>query len=355
LATGSNSAFSAPTERAPWLPDFCALPVLGAVLLMAQLVVLVLLLAPGPQGSPWFSLQQFVAGSFLAYLVAMTSALLLCLLRRPLLRVGPLLGVLPVLLLVALVTAAISALVFWLDDALAIRVAVGPGSTLRMVVETSLLSVLVTAAALRYFYVREQWNAQVEAQARSQVDALQARINPHFLFNSMNTIASLIQINPDLAERAVEDLSDLFRAALGTRPGPDTLGSELELIRRYLAIEQLRLGDRLLVAWDVDALPLGLEVPPLLLQPLVENAILHGIQALPDGGTVSIRGRQQGRMLEIEIRNPRPKVGHDEPTSNRHAVDNIRQRIAYHFGERGALEADAGEGYYACTVRLPLP
>jgi two-component system, LytTR family, sensor histidine kinase AlgZ len=355
LPTGSKSAFSVPTDQAPWLPDFCTLPVLGAVLLMAQLVVMVVLLAPGPQGLAWFSLQQFAAGSFLAYLVALSAALLLCLLRAPLLKIGPVVGALLALLVVALVAAGISALVFWLDFALETRVAVRHEGIGRMVLETSLLSGLVAAGALRYFYVREQWSAQVEAQARSQMDALQARINPHFLFNSMNTIASLIQIDPDLAERAVEDLSDLFRAALGTRPGPSTLGSEIELIQRYLSIEQLRLGQRLKVDWDIDSLPRQLEVPPLLLQPLVENAILHGIQALPEGGTVAIHGHVAGRMLAIEIRNPRPKASLDEPTSNRHAVDNIRQRIAYHFGERGTLEADAGEGYYACTVRLPLP
>jgi two-component system sensor histidine kinase AlgZ len=355
LATGSNSAFSVPTERAPWLPDFCTLPVLGTVLLMAQLVVLVVLLAPGPQGPGWFSLKQFAAGSFLAYLVALSAALLLCQARPLLLRLRPVPGSMVALSLVALVAATISALVLWLDVALETRVAATGGSIARMAAEASLLSALVAAGALRYFYVREQWRAQVEAQARSQMDALQARINPHFLFNSMNTIASLIQIDPDLAERAVEDLSDLFRAALGTRPGPNTLGREIELIQRYLAIEQLRLGDRLVVDWDVDSLPRELEVPPLLLQPLVENAILHGIQALPEGGTVSIHGRVRGRQVEVEIRNPRPRISHDEPTSNRHAVDNIRQRIAFHFGERGALEADAGDGYYACTVRLPLP
>ncbi len=355
MPTGSNSAFRIPTDAAPWLPDFCALQVLGAVLLMAQLVVLVVLLAPSAQSLAWFSVTQLAAASFLAYLIALTSALLLCRLRPLLLRLGPKSGALVVLLSVAVMAALIAALLLWIDLALDTRVASAPGRTPRMVAQTSLLSVLVAAAALRYFYVREQWSAQVQAQARSQMDALQARINPHFLFNSMNTIASLIRIDPDVAERAVEDLSDLFRAALGTAPGPATLGGEIDLMQRYIAIEQLRLGERLKVEWDVDALPRELEVPQLLLQPLVENAILHGIQALPEGGTVSIHGRRQGRMLEIVIANPRPAVSHDEPTSNRHAVDNIRRRIAFHFGERGALEADAGDGYYACTVRLPMP
>lgn len=353
MPTGSNSVSAPAAEPAPWLPDFCTLPVLGALLLMAQLVVLIVFLAPSAAGATWFAPAPFAAASFLAYLVALSSALLLCRLRPLLLPLRPLPGGLLAVLLVGVVAAAIAALLFWLDASLETRVvgaSLGPAA-----IETGALSMLVAAAALRYFFVREQWNAQVLAQARSQMDALQARINPHFLFNSMNTIASLVRIDPDLAERAVEDLSDLFRAALGTRPGPSTLGGEFELIRRYLGIEQLRLGERLTVTWDVDSLPMELEVPPLLLQPLVENAVLHGIQTIPEGGCIEIHGQRDKGAIRIRIRNPRPRATARDRTSNRHALDNVRQRIAYHYGERGALDAVAGEDYYACEVRLPLP
>ena len=137
----------------------------------------------------------------------------------------------------------------------------------------------------------EQWQERVEAASKAQVDALQARIRPHFLFNSMNTIASLIRTRPAEAERTVEDLSDLFRAALGSAETPGTLGEELDLMDHYLRIEKLRLGDRLRVEIEADELPRDLPLPRLLLQPLVENAIYHGVQPLADGGTIRIAGR----------------------------------------------------------------
>ena len=124
---------------------------------------------------------------------------------------------------------------------------------------------LITALALRYFYVIDRWQAQVGAQARAEADALQARIRPHFLFNSMNMIASLLRRDPEVAERAVLDLSDLFRAALGAGEGNSSLAEEVRLAERYLAIEQLRLGDRLQVVWrKQEPLPWALPMPRLI-------------------------------------------------------------------------------------------
>jgi two-component system sensor histidine kinase AlgZ len=210
----------------------------------------------------------------------------------------------------------------------------------------------VAAALLRYFYVLEQWRARVRAEAKARFEALQARIRPHFLFNSMNTIVSLIRSRPAEAERAVEDLSDLFRAALGADNRPSTLGSELELVRNYLEIEQLRLGDRLNVEFDVAGLPDDLLVPGLLLQPLIENAIYHGIEQVMQG-TVTIRGTRERGEIRIEIRNPRPRAG--ERGAGRHgvALANTRSRIEYHFDRRGGLDIDAGDDYFVCCVRLP--
>jgi len=197
-----------------------------------------------------------------------------------------------------------------------------------------------------------EW-ARVRAEAKARFDALQARIRPHFLFNSMNTIASLIRVRPAEAEHAVENLSDLFRAALGSdTTTQSTLGEELDLVRRYLDIEKLRLGERLRVDIDVHALPADLPLPALLLQPLVENAVYHGVQQLPEGGTVTIRGQREGTNVAIEIRNPCPPLR----AAKRHgmALENTRARIEYHFGARGALKVDSGADYFACVVTLPL-
>jgi len=200
--------------------------------------------------------------------------------------------------------------------------------------------------------VLEQWRARVRAEGKARFEALQARIRPHFLFNSMNTIVSLIRTRPAAAERAVEDLSDLFRAALGADNAVSTLGAELELVRNYLDIEQLRLGERLHVEFDVAALPRQLPVPGLMLQPLIENAIYHGIEQVA-GGTISIRGVRAGGEIRIEIRNPRPREGERGPGRHGVALANTRSRIEYHFGRRGGLDIDAGADYFVCSVRLP--
>jgi two-component system sensor histidine kinase AlgZ len=216
------------------------------------------------------------------------------------------------------------------------------------------LAALVTAAAFRYFYVQAQWQRQIRAQARAQVSALQARIRPHFLFNSMNTIASLIRSQPVAAERAVEDLADLFRAALKAGDEPSPLGVEIELVRRYLDIEQLRLGSRLKVEWDIAGLPEDVPIPALLLQPLIENAVHHGIQPLPEGGVVTIVARTEPERVVISIRNPcAPVAARGE--GNRMALGNIRQRLAYHYGNRAALEMEQGRDYYFCRLSIPRP
>jgi two-component system sensor histidine kinase AlgZ len=348
----SAGASGRESTEASWLPDFCSLNALAAVVLLAEVLILVVLLAPGAQPMPSFEL--IVASSLYVEWLALCIALTLCKLRPTLLALPTALGVAVAYALILAITATGSALIYSLDQALGTRLTLPPGAALRFVAGNVILAALVGAAAFRYFYVQAQWQRQIRAEARAKVAALQARIRPHFLFNSMNTIASLIRTRPLDAERAIEDLSDLFRAALRSGDGPSTLGTELELVRRYLDIEQLRLGERLRVSWAVDTLPIDLASPSLLLQPLVENAVHHGIQPLPEGGTVEIAGHATATAVEVAIRNPCPPSG-ARKGGNRIALDNIRQRLALHYGDRAALEAQQGADYYACRLSLPRP
>jgi two-component system sensor histidine kinase AlgZ len=254
--------------------------------------------------------------------------------------------------MILVITLLGSALVFTLDHQFALGMTLPYALQARFLSRNVLLAAIVGGALLRYFYVLEQWRARVRAEGKARFEALQARIRPHFLFNSMNTIVSLIRTRPAAAERAVEDLSDLFRAALGADNAVSTLGAELELVRNYLDIEQLRLGERLHVEFDVAALPRQLPVPGLMLQPLIENAIYHGIEQVA-GGTISIRGVRAGGEIRIEIRNPRPREGERGPGRHGVALANTRSRIEYHFGRRGGLDIDAGADYFVCSVRLP--
>jgi uncharacterized protein YigA (DUF484 family) len=212
---------------------------------------------------------------------------------------------------------------------------------------------LLGAAMLRYFYVLAEWQARLAAVAHARVEALQARIRPHFLFNSMNTVAALVRVDAAAAERTVEDLSELFRAALGqddTHSG--TLGEELQLVDRYLAIEQLRLGERLRVRRELHDLPLEASMPTLLLQPLVENAVRHGIQPLREGGEIVLRGVREGGAVRIEIDNPlaeAPTIG-----GSGHGLNNVRQRVAYHFGPRASMEAGPRGTRFIVALRVPV-
>src|SRR5579883_1083057 len=327
------------------LPQFCGLPAVFALIVVSELVVLIAALVP----DSGMSFRSFTTASAFAVWIALLCALMLCKLTPLLLRWPPRTGyMLACFALVALV-ALVSALIAWLDHALGTGLT--PTSSARFVLGNAALTALLGAALLRYFYVLAEWRARLAAVARAQFDALQARIRPHFLFNSMNTVAALVRADPVAAERTVEDLSELFRAALGEEDKPSTLGEELALTDRYLAIEQLRLGDRLKVERDLDGLPPDLEMPPLLLQPLVENAVYHGIQPRREGGTLRITGRRTPRGIEIEVDNPLP----DTPSAQRHGhgQESVRRRIAYHFGERGGLEVRVDGGVYRVIVRLP--
>lgn len=340
-----------PAEAPRWLPDFCSLPVLFAVMVVAELLVLAILIAPSDEARPL--LPRLATTSVFVQWLGLVCAVCLCKLRPQLQRLSPAIGVLAAYLLMLLVTVLGSAIVFKIDHQLNLGLTLPVQFEQRFIWRSAALCALLGAALLRYFYVIEQWRARVHAESKARFEALQARIRPHFLFNSMNTIASLIRARPKDAERAVEDLSDLFRAALGNDKALSTLGAEIDLAMRYLDIEKLRLGDRLHIETDLRDLPQSMPMPVLLLQPLVENAVYHGIGALPEGGTIVIGGRRNGRTVEIEIRNPCPPPGARAAQRNGMALANTRSRIAFHFGARGTLDVEAGENYFACKLRLP--
>jgi two-component system sensor histidine kinase AlgZ len=170
----------------------------------------------------------------------------------------------------------------------------------------------------------------------------------------MNTIAALTRSDPARAEEAVEDLADLFRATLRDSHSPLRLKEELELTRIYQRIEALRLGDRLKVTWDVAELPMRALVPGLTVQPLLENAIYHGIEPLPTGGTVTVAGRVVNGEIELVVTNPVALDGAvSERSGNRLALDNIRQRLALAYGARGSLSVEQQPDQYRVTVRFP--
>lgn len=340
-------------DREPWLPDLCRLPRLAMLFAVAELVVLVVALAPS--GEAW-NAGQFASASCFALWLALSIAVLLCAAREPLSRLPRALGGVAAVACALLVALVGAALVHQFDGALGYGLVPSKVGLGKFAGASAAIAALITAVVLRYFYVIDGWQAQVRASAQAQADALQARIRPHFLFNSINAIVGIVRRDPALAEHALLDLSDLFRAALGAGEAGSSLGEEVELAERYLAIERLRLGSRLQVDWTKrEPLPWDLPLPRLVLQPLVENAVLHGVARLPQGGTVAIELACDGELLRIRVGNPVPerdgaRAGHE---GARHAQRSIGDRLAHAFGPRAGLTVERQPGYYQCELRVP--
>lgn len=344
-------------RQLPWLPELCRLPRLAAMLGLAELVVVVVALAP--DGSRHWRLSDFLSASGFAVWLALAVTVCLCVARTALSRLPEAVGTALAVTMTALIAALCAGVVHGLYGVLDTQGFAQQVGFWRFTLGSATMTALIVALALRYFYVSDRWSAQTVANARAQADALQARIRPHFLFNSMNLIASLVRRDPVVAERAVLDLSDLFRAALGAGEGDSTLRDECELAERYLSIESLRLGERLQVRWERDEpLPWSLPMPRLVLQPLVENAVLHGISRLPGGGTIVIALSCTGNQLHVRVHNPAPDPqARALPLAHGagHAQRSIAHRLAWRFGPSARMTGAWSDGYYACDITVPVP
>ena len=243
----------------------------------------------------------------------------------------------------------------WLSLELEDVIRLGPdkSDTFYTMARNLTIALILIGLTLRYFYLHYESELRLKVQTQARLQALQARIRPHFLFNSMNIIASLTHDQPDLAEDAIENLSDLFRASLAAEDSI-TLQQELELTRSYIDLEALRLGDRLRVNWQVPDEEPVLNLPALTLQPLVENAIYHGIEPMPTGGAIDIGIEPHKNHVEISITNPVMAGQRDNHRAgNRMAVENIRERLALGFGGSATMQLLESDTSY--TVRLTIP
>jgi two-component system sensor histidine kinase AlgZ len=216
--------------------------------------------------------------------------------------------------------------------------------------QAMLLAAIATVVLLGYLRLANKAYSPALAEARLQ--ALQARIRPHFLFNSLNAVLSLIRRDPVRAERALEDLADLFRTLMSDARQFVHLADEIALLERYASLEQLRLGERLRIVWELDAAPADAILPPLVLQPLLENAVYHGVEPSTEPAEVVVRIAQHGSRLRVLIENPYAEQ-HAHHAGNRMAIENIRERLMLFFDAEARLSARIEGKRYIAEIEMP--
>lgn len=341
-------------EREPveFLPDFCTGARVLRVLVVCEAVAVVLAL-----GGTITALlpERFLLLSIYLQWIGICSAAALCLIKRYASRLSARgVAVLAYFTLLA-VTFAITEITYVAGRYSGFALLLEDASHNGFVARSLGICAVVAALALRYFWLRSAWQNQAEAEMRARLEALQARIEPHFLFNSLNSVAALIAVRPADAEAALEDLAVLLRARLdASAPSAVTLDEEMKLIDAYVRIEQLRLGERLVLDVKLEERTHDCVLPALSLQPLIENAIGHGVARLPAGGTVTLKAWREPQALRLEVANP---LAGDAPPvpGNRQALINIRRRLALRYGDAAYLRIREDEARFIVDMRVPQP
>lgn len=332
-----------------YLPNFCEANAFLRLLLVVELVAIVFALVSFDGGSFYI---HIALNSVLMLWIGLTSAAVLCWLSRQAVMQNILHATLiatGVTLLTTLIVSLVS-----IDLVEKMQLPVGAQNTAYILLRNMSVTAILVGLALRYFYLQYESEKILEIQAKARLQALQARIRPHFLFNSMNTIASLTHDQPDLAEQAIENLSDLFRASLAAEASIP-LQQELELARRYIQIESLRLGDRLRVNWVLPSENIDVSLPALTLQPLIENAIYHGIEPLAEGGTIEVQIRRHDDFIEIIISNPLLEDRTEQHREgNNMAVANIRERLQIAYSGVASMQQLEENERFTVTLKLPV-
>lgn len=326
------------------LPNFRNLGVTLRILLISIALALLqtILLANG-----WPDVTQRILQMATLFTPILLASLLLLWALHPWLRRLPYWpGVLAVNTLVVILTIATYSLGGELYRSL------GSGDVYFNMVRYTLLSIMVCAIVLMYFRLRSRWLSDALHEARLQM--LRARIRPHFLFNCINAVLCIVRTQPKQAETALEDMADLFRMAMSDAQDFVLLNQEIQLCKQYIALEQLRMGDRLRADWLIQDIPNDALIPPLLLQPLLENAVYHGIESLSQGGSINIVLRRNGNELQFTVENPYAIRSDNTPhAGNKMALRNIRERLDLLFDAEARYQVETGEDFYRVEITLP--
>ena len=321
-----------------WLTDFCESLHIFVSIVMVQIVVFIYALSFFSFDFNFEFLQKLSILTLLAQLVGLASLILLCKLRHVFNRFNVIPGVFLLTLLIVFLTTFLSQIIGYLDMQLTLLLFTNQDEINYLNIKLSISSVIICLALVRYFYIQDQWHYQIQKLSDARLHALQARIKPHFLFNSLNSIASLISIDASRAELAIADFSSLMRRTFTHQDKNISIAEELKWVKQYLAIEKLRLDKRLKYNIQCEDDLLTKKIPVLCVQPLVENAILHGIQLLEKGGNIAIKIFSSEKMLFIQVSNP--FIINKKHDSNGMALANIKERLQLNYGTKATMQVN---------------
>lgn len=357
-------------QRFNWaedLPEFCSWSLLLVAVILAQIGCLLVLLG---SSAPWswptlgiLSLFSIWATMLVQAFWCITGQLLVVAVNKTAIgqrpgRFGWSLCWLLLWLEAIVVCMSMAQLVILINNGAALNLISDALTPSKLVLTTGVISALLAGVLLRYTAIWQRWHLQTRQQARMELENLQARLRPHFLYNTLNTIAALITQKPNDAIDAVEDLSDLLRQSLQPKSRLVTLTQEIQLCKQYLQLMQWRLGERLQTDWriDPDLITDNWKIPPLTLQALVENAVLHGIQPLPDGGLLSLQLNDASSRLQIVVSNP---IAGDTTRENARAngtgtaILDLQRRLGLVYQGGAQLQQQKDRDRYTVTLELP--
>ncbi len=338
-----------------FLPHFCGIKPLFIVVLVAELLAMILTLNSKVEASQLWQILSLT--SLYIQWIAISCCGLLCLIRPQLIRLSNSWAGFIAWLTLLFVTALVSEITYFALGESPFYLTNDTNGHLSLLLKSLGISAIVGLLLLRYLYLQHLNKQQALAESQFKLQALQSRIRPHFLFNSMNTIASLTRSQPELAESITEDLADLFRVSLSDARQLTTLEEEISLAKRYLNIEAQRLGERLQVEWDLDDnLPLNALLPSLTLQPLLENAIYHGIEPSATPGKISIHAHFSRSKINLSICNTLPNEQQNSYRQGHQlAIDNIQQRLDIAFSHHATLSKSYVGNEYQVQLIFPHP
>lgn len=324
------------------MPDFCQPSTLYLTIIASVLLAFLLsFVAPNWQLEFWYNLSLYAL--FILW-TSLTSLGLLCLIKKQYQRLSLKRFSWVAISIILLVTLAYSLLVTtYLSEQISFW----------FLLRNLLLAALVSGIFFRYYFLRQDSLMRVRSEAEARVQALQSRIRPHFLFNSLNTLANLATTDPEKTEHLILDIADIFRASMQRSDILIPFHEEQSLCQQYLGLEKQRLGDKLQFQWLTETIDRNLLVPPLLLQPIIENAVYHGVQARPDGGLISIKGVSYQKHIQLEITNPLPPVSAELHKGNSLALKNIRQRLEVLYTNKASLNYHQADGKFYCMIKIP--